>query len=100
MNATMNPVASGQPAIVFVHGGGLSSRMWQPVIERLPEFTCLAPDLPEHGQNRDKGPFTLDAAARQVADLIRTQAPGGRAYRPRSPITCWSPAPLPPSANS
>jgi hypothetical protein len=23
------------PAVVFLHGGGLSSRMWQPVIERL-----------------------------------------------------------------
>lgn len=69
-----------QPAIVFLHGGGLSSLMWQPVIERLPNFTCLAPDLPEHGQNRAAAPFNLDGAARQVADLIHQQVPGGRAH--------------------
>jgi pimeloyl-ACP methyl ester carboxylesterase len=69
-----------QPAIVFLHGGGLSSRMWQPVIERLPEFYCLAPDLPEHGQSRSLSPFDLDDAARRVAELIRLHVPGRRAH--------------------
>lgn len=69
-----------RPTVVFIHGGGLSARMWQPVIERLPDFNCLAPDLPEHGQYRHQGPFTLDDAARRVADLIRQQAPDGRAH--------------------
>ena len=38
------------PCIVFLHGLGISSVMWQPQIERLShEYHCLAPDLPEHG---------------------------------------------------
>jgi pimeloyl-ACP methyl ester carboxylesterase len=79
MNASTSKPSS-RPAIVFLHGGGLSSRMWQPVIEHLPDFSCLAPDLPEHGVNRARGPFTLDGAAQQVADLIRELVPAGRAH--------------------
>src|SRR5512146_3276528 len=72
--------AAENPAIVFLHGGGLSSRMWQPVIERLPEFYCLAPDLPEHGNSRSLAPFDLDDAARRVAEIIRLQVPGREAH--------------------
>ncbi len=68
------------PAIVFLHGGGLSSRMWQPVIERLPEYYCLAPDLPEHGRSASLAPFDLDDAARRVAELIRLHIPGRKAH--------------------
>jgi pimeloyl-ACP methyl ester carboxylesterase len=69
-----------QPAIVFIHGGGLSSRMWQPVMDRLPEFYCLAPDLPEHGRSRDLAPFSLDDATRRVAEMIRLHVPGRKAH--------------------
>jgi pimeloyl-ACP methyl ester carboxylesterase len=68
------------PAIVFLHGGGLSSRMWQPIIERLPEYYCLAPDLPEHGRSASLAPFDLDDAARRVAELIRLHVPGRKAH--------------------
>jgi pimeloyl-ACP methyl ester carboxylesterase len=34
------------PAILFLHGSPLSGRMWEPQLERLPDFHCLAPDLP------------------------------------------------------
>lgn len=68
------------PAIVFLHGGGLSSRMWLPIIERLPEFYCLAPDLPEHGQSAGLKPFDLDDAARRVAEMIRLHVPGRKAH--------------------
>ncbi len=50
------------PAIVFLHGGGLSSKSWYPVIERLPDFYCLAPDLPGHGKSQDMS-FTLEGSA-------------------------------------
>ena len=79
----MEPQQPSSPqthSIVFLHGGGLSGRMWQPVIERLPDFHCLAPDLPEHGQNRHLRPFTLEDAAQRIAGLIRQQVPGGRAH--------------------
>ncbi len=61
------------PAIVFLHGGGLSSNQWQPQLESLSDrFYCVAPDLPEQGKSVDLKPFTLDDAARRVVELIGT----------------------------
>ena len=72
------------PAVVFLHGGGLSSQMWQPVIERLPEFCCLAPDLPEHGHSRGLAPFDLDdgppGGGNHPAASPRPQSPPGWAF--------------------
>jgi pimeloyl-ACP methyl ester carboxylesterase len=67
-------------AIVFLHGYGMSSRMWQPQMERLTEYHCLAPDLPEQGLSKDIHPFTLEVAANEVADVIRARAAGGKAH--------------------
>lgn len=66
--------------IVFLHGGGAGSWMWQPVIARLPEYHCLAPDLPEVGGSRQVGPFSIPFAAQKVAELIRARAPEGKAH--------------------
>ncbi len=44
------------------------------------DYHCLVPDLPEHGQSQDAGPFTIFDAARQVAALIHTRAHGGQAH--------------------
>jgi pimeloyl-ACP methyl ester carboxylesterase len=68
------------PTIVFLHGGGAGGWMWQPVIKHLPEFHCLAPDQPEHGGNRQIGPFSMKLAAEKVAELIHDHAHGGKAY--------------------
>ncbi|HLG62791.1 MAG TPA: alpha/beta hydrolase [Ktedonosporobacter sp.] len=68
------------PAIVFLHGAGLSGRMWQPQMERLPDYYCLAPDLPEQGKSLHTGPFRLEDAAKQVAALIDEKVPGKRAH--------------------
>lgn len=68
------------PAIVFLHGGGVSGWMWEPVARRLADrFYCLMPDLPEFGRSREIKPLTIRGAAGLVADLIRAQVPGGRA---------------------
>jgi pimeloyl-ACP methyl ester carboxylesterase len=67
-------------AIIFLHGGPLTSRMWEPVIDRLRDFYCLAPDLPGHGHSRDLGPFDLDRAAVEVAELIGRKVASGRAH--------------------
>lgn len=77
---TFESGSPASPAIVFLHGGGLSSRMWQPVIERLPDFYCLAPDLPEHGRSANLKPFDLEDAARRVAEMIRLHVPGRKAH--------------------
>lgn len=69
----------GAPTLLFLHGGGGEAWMWQPVISRLPEYHCLAVDLPEHGQSRAVAPFRMASAAEQVAQTLRAQAHGGKA---------------------
>ncbi len=68
------------PAIVFLHGAGLSGSMWQPQFDRLPDYYCLAPDLPEQGRSSQIGPFRLEDAAIDVAAVIRQRVPSGRAH--------------------
>jgi len=60
---------SGTPT-VFVHGTGLVSRMWDPVIERLPpeRFRALAVDLRGHGASRVPVDVTF-TDHRMVTDL-------------------------------
>lgn len=66
------------PAIVLVHGTGLSHAAWTPQLQRLADrFRLIAPDLPGHGR-RTGEPFTLDGAAAELARLIDEHA-GGRA---------------------
>jgi len=77
VHETGSPTA---PAIVFLHGTGLSGRMWQPQWERLRDYHCLAPDLPEQGRSAHVAPFQLDTAADAVATLIRERVPSGRAH--------------------
>jgi pimeloyl-ACP methyl ester carboxylesterase len=71
---------STAPAIVFLHGGGLSGRQWQPQMERLSDYYCLAPDLPEQGKSLHISPFRLEDAAKRVIDLIDAQVPSKRAH--------------------
>lgn len=69
------------PAVLFLHGLGLSGAMWQPQFERLADdFHCLAPDLPECGKSAAGGSFTLKDASRSVADVIRERIPGRSAH--------------------
>lgn len=67
------------PAIVFLHGGGLSSKSWLPVMERLDDFYCLAPDLPEQGQSKAI-PYSISRSADAVAEIIRQRVPREKAH--------------------
>jgi pimeloyl-ACP methyl ester carboxylesterase len=70
-----------KPAIIFLHGGGLSSKSWIPVMEKLEaDFYCLAPDLPEQGKSISIKPFTLDDSSEKVADIIREKVSGKKAH--------------------
>lgn len=42
-----------KPTIVFIHGSGDSGCSWSGVIERLPQYSCVALDLPGHGAQID-----------------------------------------------
>jgi pimeloyl-ACP methyl ester carboxylesterase len=74
---------SGDPgavAVVFLHGAGLSGRMWEPHMARLAAFHCLAPDLPGSGMS-NRLPWTSRSdVADQVAELIEARVPAGRAH--------------------
>lgn len=69
----------GEAAIVFIHGGGISGGLWQPALQALPEFHCLAPDLPGFGQSAHLTPFSAENAAEGLAELIQCNVPAGRA---------------------
>ena len=65
----------GAPAIVFVHGTRLTRALWTAQLLDLSDtYRVAALDLPGHGALRGE-PFELDAAADQVAAVIRATAP-------------------------
>ena len=68
-----------QETILFLHAGGLSGKSWLPVMECLPEFHCLAPDLP--GQGSSKGiPFSIKACVEGCVRLIRGCVPNQKVH--------------------
>jgi pimeloyl-ACP methyl ester carboxylesterase len=69
------------PTILFLHGGGGGGWMWQPQVQALKEdYHLLVPDLPEHGRSAAIKPFTISSSVDLIAELIRTQARGGKAH--------------------
>jgi len=71
---------SGAPAVVFLHGAGVSGRMWADHMARLSAFHCLAPDFPGCGtSNRLRWTSSVDAAD-YVANLIAVRIPAGHAH--------------------
>jgi pimeloyl-ACP methyl ester carboxylesterase len=65
----------GAPAIVLVHGAAVNRKMWAVQLARLAdEYRVIAPDLPGHG-GRGGTRFRLDAAAREIGDLLAQAAP-------------------------
>ncbi len=74
---------SGDPnaqAIVFLHGAGVSGRMWRLHMARLAAFHCLAPDLPGFGQSNGMRLTSRVATADLVAELIEARVPAGSAH--------------------
>ena len=69
------------PTILFLHGGGGGGWMWQPQVDLLKgDYHLLVPDLPEHGRSAEIKPFTISGSVELIAELIRTQARGGKAH--------------------
>jgi pimeloyl-ACP methyl ester carboxylesterase len=69
------------PTILFLHGGGGGGWMWQPQVDALKgDYHLLVPDLPEHGRSAGIKPFSISGSVELIADLIRTQARGGKAH--------------------
>jgi pimeloyl-ACP methyl ester carboxylesterase len=70
----------GAPTVLFLHGAGTSSWMWDVQVQDLSDFHCLALDLPGHGKSNHVPWVSLEGTAAQVADIIRQRATNQRAF--------------------
>ena len=61
------------PPIVFLHGSGLSARIWAPWIDRLTDRRCVAPDLLGYGRS-ERLPVPLDKDWRDDLAVARADA--------------------------
>lgn len=80
---TLHYVTSGNqnaPAIVFLHGGGISGWMWRKQAAAFQDYFCIIPDLAEHGKSMDGRPFSISDSVGEIAKLIQTLAPSQRAH--------------------
>ncbi|GAA0470452.1 alpha/beta hydrolase [Parasphingorhabdus litoris] len=70
---TLHYISRGNPEglpVVFLHGGSFTGRMWLDIVDRMPEFYSIIPDLPGHGGSANRPLVSLEQAADDVADLI------------------------------
>lgn len=55
-----------KPLLVFLHGGGVSSWMWDGQVKYFNNYKCLVPDLPGHGKSSEGYNFSIrDTADRK-----------------------------------
>lgn len=71
----------GQPTLLFLHGLGVSSWMWQEQAEALQErYHVLAVDLPGNGESYRAEWVSFAATAVTLAHIIRDRATNGQAH--------------------
>lgn len=70
----------GAPTIVFIHGVMTNGKMWESQQEALTDFHCLTIDLPGHGRSNHLKWVSSEDSARQIAEIIRIKATGGKAH--------------------
>lgn len=64
------------PPILFLHGGGLSGKMWDEVTELLQErYYCIVPDLPGHGDSSTITPLSADKCVEELEPLLTKYGP-------------------------
>ena len=68
------------PTILFIHGGGISSWMWEKQLEYFKDYHCIVVDLPEHGKNFNKKHISISNSAEEIAKLIEKYGNGGKAH--------------------
>lgn len=69
-----NEMGSGGAAIVLVHGIGGSRTDWLPTVKRLKDrYRVVMVELPGHGSSPLPEPFSLEAAADAVGEVIARQ---------------------------
>lgn len=56
--------------MVFLHGGGVSSWMWDKQIEYFAHYHCVAIDLPEQGKSNHVDDFSIRGSAEKIIELL------------------------------
>jgi pimeloyl-[acyl-carrier protein] methyl ester esterase len=78
MAETLHITSQGQGlTLVFIHGWGLNSAVWQPAIAQLKmQFEVISIDLPGFGLNVDKSisPYSLSAVVQEIQKAINKPA--------------------------
>lgn len=70
MSCHVEIIGQGQP-LVLIHGWGMHSGVWQPLIKRLSaKYMLYLVDLPGHGSSRPVEPYHLYNIADEVAEMI------------------------------
>jgi pimeloyl-ACP methyl ester carboxylesterase len=70
-NAIAYEKIGSRPPIFFIHGLTYDRRMWDPLVTRLAgDFTCIAIDLPGHGESDDARSYDLLAVVRSVHETF------------------------------
>lgn len=64
------------PLILFLHGGGVSSWMWDKQIQYFNNYHCITIDLPEQGASKNSEKFSIDLSAKKVNEIIEKNAKG------------------------
>ena len=59
-----------KPLLVFLHGGGVSSWMWDEQVKHFKNYKCLVFDLPGHGKSDEGYNFSIKDTANQVVTII------------------------------
>jgi pimeloyl-[acyl-carrier protein] methyl ester esterase len=70
MSAHVEIIGQGQP-LVMIHGWGMHSGVWQPLIKRLSkDYMLYLVDLPGMGSSRPIEPYHLHSLADEIAQVI------------------------------
>lgn len=59
------------PFMLFLHGGGVSSWMWEKQIQYFKNYHCVVIDLPGHGSNAHIEDFTIEESATRLVEFIK-----------------------------
>jgi len=70
----------GAPTVVFLHGLGVTSWMWNEVVELLADrFHCVTVDLPGQGRNHAEPWDSVAGSADRIAEVVAQVTADGRA---------------------
>ncbi|API94168.1 alpha/beta hydrolase [Virgibacillus pantothenticus] len=54
----------------FIHGGGVSSWMWEKQMQYFSQYHCVAIDLPEQGKSNHTAKFSIKYSAERAIEII------------------------------